>query len=313
MRYDRDYRHRRRGQGPYRGEWMGRGEYGEGYEGPEQGGFHGYGMGYTGGALRSRGSFQAGQLRSGLNPVDEFEFQWGDGYVGGRGYGGTNYDLDHGYQVGGTGRWREQVYRPEPGAGRQTSPATRGGYQWAEYGWTAGEPFGPARYGYGPYHERLRRRRRSDDEIRKDVEDALFYDTWVDADRISVEVRDGVVTLSGTLASFEEVRYANDDVWDVDGVRGVMSNLEVDESLRVPGGKREAERQQAQFNPANVAEGDHADSAPAVAKSGARTRTAPRTQRGRQRKTAATAETETQAAGASAKKGESEIGEKAAD
>jgi len=178
---------------------------------------HGYAMGYAGGALRSRGSYQAGQLRSGLNPRDEFEFEWGDGYVGGRGYGGTNYDYEHGYRVG--------TRRVSGGGERGPQPErTQGGEgQWRGYA----EPYGPARYGYGPYHERLRRRRRSDDEIREDVEETLFYDTWVDADRIEVSVEDGVVTLRGTLPSYDEVRYAVDDAWDVDGVRGVRSELQV--------------------------------------------------------------------------------------
>lgn len=85
--------------------------------------------------------------------------------------------------------------------------------------------FGPARYGLGPYHERLRTRQRSDEELRDEVQDALFYDTWVDADAITVEVRDGVVTLRGALPDFNEIRYATDDAWDVEGVRGVRSEL----------------------------------------------------------------------------------------
>ena len=79
----------------------------------------------------------------------------------------------------------------------------------------------------GPYHERLRNLKRPDEEIREDVEEALFYDTWVDAEAISVEVQDGVVTLRGDLPSYEEIRYATDDAWDVDGVRGVRSELSV--------------------------------------------------------------------------------------
>jgi len=86
---------------------------------------------------------------------------------------------------------------------------------------------GPARYGLGPYHERLRQRRRSDEELRQDVEDALFYDTWVDADAIEVRVREGVVTLEGELPSYDEVRFATDDAWDVEGVVGVRPELRV--------------------------------------------------------------------------------------
>ncbi len=88
---------------------------------------------------------------------------------------------------------------------------------------------GPARYGLGPYHERLRRRRRSDDELRQEIEDALFYDTWVDADAITIEVTDGVVTLRGELPNYDEVRFATDDAWDIDGVVGVRTELRVRE------------------------------------------------------------------------------------
>lgn len=234
MRHDRDRGARASGRSREVDPFVGRGEYGEDYEAPyaheydwgsgrgwsptrPAGGrrrprqtgqeperrepFHGYGYGY-GGSGRSRGSYQAGQLRSGSNPRDEFEFEWGGGYRGGRGYGGTNYDLQHGYRIG-----HAPIH-------------------------------GPARYGYGPYHERLQRRRRSEDAIREDVEDILFYDTWVDADRIEVDVEDGIVTLRGTLCSYDEVRYASDDAWEVDGVRGVRSQLRVEESRG-----REDERQ----------------------------------------------------------------------
>lgn len=89
--------------------------------------------------------------------------------------------------------------------------------------------YGPGRYGLGPYHQRLRSRRRPDEDLRKEVEEALFFDTWVDAESITVEVKDGVVTLRGELPSYEEVRYATDDAWDVDGVLGVRSQLTVGE------------------------------------------------------------------------------------
>jgi hypothetical protein len=101
---------------------------------------------------------------------------------------------------------------------------------------------GPARYGLGPYYRRLQQRRRPDEELKKEVEEALFYDTWVDSESITVEVNDGVVTLRGELPDHEEVRYATDDAWDVEGVRGVRSELRIDTGRRKPldwvGGKR---------------------------------------------------------------------------
>jgi hypothetical protein len=124
------------------------------------------------------------------------------------------------------------------GGFRQDREARGGGLprQWrggAESGfadeWLSRPIYGPERYGLGPYHERLRRRRRPDDEVEREVKDALFYDTWIDADAITVEVRDGIVTLRGTLPSYDEIRYANDDAWDVEGVLGVHSELDVRE------------------------------------------------------------------------------------
>jgi hypothetical protein len=91
-----------------------------------------------------------------------------------------------------------------------------------------GRIYGPQRYGRGPYAQRLDAIRRNDGELKTEVEEALFYDTWVDAQRIAVDVEDGVVTLRGTLPSYEEIRYATDDAWQVAGVRGVKSELIVE-------------------------------------------------------------------------------------
>ena len=121
-------------------------------------------------------------------------------------------------------------FRPNPGMGGYD-----GGYA---RGFDAGEGddgmYGPARYGLGPYHQRLRKRQRPDAELKTDVEDALFFDTWVDAEAITVEVSGGIVTLRGELPDYDEVRYATDDAWDVDGVRGVRSELRVNTARRRP-------------------------------------------------------------------------------
>jgi len=127
-------------------------------------------------------------------------------------------------------------FRPHPGMGGAGGEVRFGRDLFYDGGgeWESGPVHGPARYGLGPYHQRLRSRRRPDDEVRREVEDALFYDTWVDAEAIAVEVRDGVVTLRGELPDYNEVRYATDDAWDVDGVRGVHCHLTVNGSRRPP-------------------------------------------------------------------------------
>jgi osmotically-inducible protein OsmY len=120
-------------------------------------------------------------------------------------------EVGRGEGWGWQGRWRADRDFGESGAGSAFNEGV----------------YGPSRYGLGPYHERLKKRRRADSELREEVEEALFYDTWVDAEAIQVEVKDGVVTLRGELPNFEEIRYATDDAWDVDGVVGVRSQLTV--------------------------------------------------------------------------------------
>jgi osmotically-inducible protein OsmY len=90
---------------------------------------------------------------------------------------------------------------------------------------------GQSRYrysGYGPYSGKVRR---ADGEIEADIIESLVRDTWTNADRINVEVQDGVVTLTGEVASAAEKRVAGDDAWDTRGVVDVDNNLEI-KSLR---------------------------------------------------------------------------------
>jgi len=68
---------------------------------------------------------------------------------------------------------------------------------------------------------------RSDERIREDANDALTRDWAVDASEITVEVRDGEVTLDGTVHSRIAKRRAEDCVDDVSGVKHVQNNLRV--------------------------------------------------------------------------------------
>jgi osmotically-inducible protein OsmY len=72
--------------------------------------------------------------------------------------------------------------------------------------------------------------KRSDEDIRRDVESALFYDEAVSSIGISVDVSAGNVTLNGKTSSDLEKRRAGDDAWRVAGVSNVANNLAVDES-----------------------------------------------------------------------------------
>ncbi|HEX9108270.1 MAG TPA: BON domain-containing protein [Longimicrobiales bacterium] len=69
--------------------------------------------------------------------------------------------------------------------------------------------------------------RMSDEDVLDSVRENLFQDTFIDPDRIEVEVERGVVTLRGEVDDFLEARYAWDDAWESPGVRGVINNLTV--------------------------------------------------------------------------------------
>ena len=68
---------------------------------------------------------------------------------------------------------------------------------------------------------------RSDERIREDVNDALTHDWRVDASHVRVAVKDGEVTLEGSVSSRQDKRRAEDLADDVTGVRHVQNNLRV--------------------------------------------------------------------------------------
>ncbi len=68
----------------------------------------------------------------------------------------------------------------------------------------------------------------SDDEIIDAVKLALEKDPFVIADQISVNARDGMVTLEGLLPNGEEKEMAEFDAWFVFGVDGVINKIEVE-------------------------------------------------------------------------------------
>ncbi len=78
----------------------------------------------------------------------------------------------------------------------------------------------------GPHTGRgPRNYRRSDERIHEDVSHSLWADGQLDASEITVAVKDGVVTLDGTVDSRADKRAAEDLAWDVPGVVDVMNNL----------------------------------------------------------------------------------------
>ena len=68
---------------------------------------------------------------------------------------------------------------------------------------------------------------RSDERLREEVSDQLMADDYIDASDIEVEVRQGEVTLSGTVRDRWAKRRAEDCAEQVMGVRDVMNQIRV--------------------------------------------------------------------------------------
>src|SRR5437764_2488082 len=81
---------------------------------------------------------------------------------------------------------------------------------------------GPSFRGRGPKNYQ-----RSDERIREDVCERLTYDERVDATDIEVEVREGVVRLSGTVDDRYAKRIAEDVAESVRGIRDVENQIRI--------------------------------------------------------------------------------------
>ncbi len=66
---------------------------------------------------------------------------------------------------------------------------------------------------------------RTDEDIKKDVVDELYWDDSVDASEVQVQVDRGEVTLTGTVPDYVAYQSAEDDAWVMPGVRYVRNDL----------------------------------------------------------------------------------------
>lgn len=69
--------------------------------------------------------------------------------------------------------------------------------------------------------------RRSDQRIREDVCDRLTYAPHLDASDLEVSVSEGLVTLSGIVATREDKHEAEELIAELPGVRDVHNHLSV--------------------------------------------------------------------------------------
>jgi len=137
-------------------------------------------------------------------------------------YGGT--------EPGGHGPGVENMAPPR--VGYSTSPSRRDDHEMGHGGFLGGTyrsatpsrmdvPTRPSSPGRGP-----KSYQRGDDRIRADLCDKLMQG-WMDASDVDVKVKDGEVTLSGTVRSRDEKRAIEDAAEEVLGVKDVTNNIRI--------------------------------------------------------------------------------------
>jgi len=72
-----------------------------------------------------------------------------------------------------------------------------------------------------------------DYQIRREVKDQLWWSPFVDSDDISVDVKNGIVTLSGTAETYGERQSAEENAYE-GGAKEVVNNLQVTYPYRSP-------------------------------------------------------------------------------
>jgi hypothetical protein len=207
-----------------------------------------YGGGYGYGASPSYGGYGYGEERWG-SPYQSYYGREGTHGYGGQGYGGYEGGWERDRSRGSWGRdedreaWARRWREDERGLGERIADffrrelgmeeRDRDRERWRErerratWGREHEEPSMLERVkgaftGRGP-----KGWRRSDERIREDVCERLAYHPTIDATDIEIVVKDGEVTLSGTVDERRAKRLAEEVVEDVRGVVDVHNQLRV--------------------------------------------------------------------------------------
>lgn len=139
----------------------------------------------------------------------------------------ARYNANYGY--GATSTPRQEYESSRFGQGDTRSVSSNAG----NFSWQGGQErrSGP-HYGKGP-----KGYRRSDERIREEVSEALSAHGDIDASEIEIEVKDGLITLTGTVESRQMKRLVEDTVESVSGVQDVKNELRLMSSIentRIP-------------------------------------------------------------------------------
>ena len=188
--------------------------YGNDRPQPSGGSYGGGGGGYAGGGYAAAGGYGGGGGRSSTNDADRSSYRASSFNRPDAGYGeNTHYGNDRpSYSSGDRSEDRGFFER----AGDEVSSGLGDDDAQRRRDRDAGHR------GRGPKNYV-----RSDERIREDVNDRLSDDRHLDASDIDVTVKDGEVTLNGTVNERMAKRHAEDLVEHVSGVKHVQNNLRV--------------------------------------------------------------------------------------
>ncbi len=212
----------RGGPGPYYGAGSGRGSLGRG-------------QGWRSGVrdhderrASTAGDWHGGDWHGGGDEDDRERFAYGGGRYGmshhdSRSDGNRRHDTAYGDEdedaYGRSSISRGRDFGDRFGGSQHDGAVRRAG---EAMGMGAGLARGGSMAGRGP-----KGYTRSDDRIREDVCDCLTDDPYLDASSVEVQVRNGEVTLGGTVDSREAKRHAEDLAECVSGVKNVQNILRV--------------------------------------------------------------------------------------
>lgn len=174
------------------------------------------------------GQSSYGQGRSGQGDYEQNVYNQGGGYgQSGRGSSGTEH----------RGGYDQQTFYGQSGYRSQSgSYGNPDGYgsQSGSYGSSSwGRGSGSNVFGGSSSTRRSRGPKgytRSDDRIKEDLSDRLMQSDIVDASDVEIEVKDGVVTLSGTIDSRQSKYFLDELAESVGGVKDVNNQLRVKRS-----------------------------------------------------------------------------------
>lgn len=154
----------------------------------------------------------------GFGQADRNDHSYAEAYRGsrGQGVGSANYNVNRSYASG-----REDFGSNSRVAGGWNESSEQRSF-----------------YGKGP-----KGYKRSDERIKEDVHEVLTWNNELDASDVEVEVKEGEVSLSGTVSDRRMKRLAEELIEDISGVRDVSNQLKIKKEAATDTGSSEEGRE----------------------------------------------------------------------